>query len=175
MQPVSEVLKHRAWLLRLAQRLCGNSADADDHVQDVLMKYYDSFPEGKGAPPDDLRRMAWLSTTLRNHFRTSLRKKLVRVGASVDPTLESSMTPDEPPEPDSFTTVTGEEFGQAVGCLTEKQRRVLELSQQGKPQAETARELGIRVGAVAKRLFDARQRLRAELEQIIAARKGSTP
>jgi DNA-directed RNA polymerase specialized sigma24 family protein len=54
----SGVLQHRAWLLRLALRLCGSSADADDHVQDVLMKYHDNFPEGKGAPPDDLRRLA---------------------------------------------------------------------------------------------------------------------
>src|SRR4051812_36004164 len=106
------VLKHRAWLLRLAQRLCGSSADADDLVQDVSMKFIASFPEG--FPHDELRCMAWLSTTLKNTFRSNLRKKVVREGAIADPTLEAAVTPEGPGDPESFTTVTEEEYARAV-------------------------------------------------------------
>ena len=169
--PVVSVLRHRAWLLRLAQRLCGGRpADADDLVQDVLMKFISTFKEG--FPHDDARCMAWLATTLRNAFRSNLRKAVVREGAVADPTLEASVISGDEIEPDSFTTITDEEFDRALGCLSEKQLRVFELSHEGKSHAEIGQELGIKVGAVAKRLFDARKRLRDELQRIIDSRKG---
>lgn len=172
----SEVLKYRALLHRQAQRLCGSSAGADDLVQEVYMKYYEKFPDGRDAPVDEPRRVAWLFKTLQNSFRSNLRKKMVREGAVVDPTLEASVTPEESPDPESFMTITDAEFDRALVCLTEKQRRVLELNQQSRPHADIARELDIRVGTVAKRLFDARKRLRAELQRIIDTRhEGRTP
>jgi RNA polymerase sigma factor (sigma-70 family) len=115
-----------------------------------------------------------LSTTLKNNIRTSLRKKLVREGALVDPNFEASLAPD-PPDPNSFLTTTRQELDQAIGCLTARQLEVLELNQQGNPHADIAQKLDIKVGAVAKRLFDARKRLKAELQRIIAARKGGKP
>jgi len=124
------------------------------------------------APEDDARCMAWLATTLRNTFRSNLRKAMVRNSAATDPTLESAITPDEAAAPDSLETVTAEEFEQALKCLSEKQLRVFELSQAGKSHIEIGKELGIRTGAVAKRLFDARARLKAELQRIIASRTG---
>jgi len=135
------------------------------------MKFIAHFKDSP-APDDDARCMAWLATTLRNTFRSNLRKAMVRNSAAIDPTLESAMTPEEAAEPDSLETVTAEEFEQALKCLSEKQLRVFELSQAGKSHIEIAQELGIRTGAVAKRLFDARGRLKEELKRIIASRTG---
>jgi RNA polymerase sigma-70 factor (ECF subfamily) len=75
-------------------------------------------------------------------------------------------------DPDSFSTITDMEFDLALGCLTDTQRVTLELSQKGLSQIEVAKALATKPGTVAKRLFDARQRLRIELERIISERKG---
>jgi RNA polymerase sigma factor (sigma-70 family) len=60
-------------------------------------------------------------------------------------------------------TITNDELEAAMRTLSLKQRQVLEASAQGLRYAEIARELGIREGTVAKRVFDARKLLRAAL------------
>jgi RNA polymerase sigma-70 factor (ECF subfamily) len=161
--------KYQKWLFRLALRLCGRPADAEDLVQDVFMKFLKRF-ESSPPPEGDERIMAWLNTATRNAFRDNLRKLAVRRGVQDDPTLPTYVAPEEDPQPPSLG-VTEEELQQALDSLSEKLRSVLVLSQQGMSHAEIAGEVGIRVGAVGKRLHDARKRLRKKLDEIIAARK----
>lgn len=166
-----ELHKVREWLTRLARRLTGKPADADNLVQDVLMKFIQwqqepSFPTG-----DEARQRAWLATTMRNQFRTNLRKSVVRAGAATNPTLVD-MTTSQPTDdsPGLMGSVSPLEFDQAMAGLTEIQRKTLELNQQGKSLAQIGQELGKTPGAIAKRLFDARERLRVTLKRIVASR-----
>jgi RNA polymerase sigma factor (sigma-70 family) len=76
-----------------------------------------------------------------------------------------------PPRPEASeqpfsATISDQDLELAMQTLSLKQREVFEASARGLRYAEIARQLGIREGAVAKRIFDARKRLRAKLMQI---------
>lgn len=167
---LGSVYKYREWLYRLALRLCGGRADAEDLVQEVLMKYVSHFQKHPPPPEGDDRHMAWLGTTVRNAWRSKLRKARVRDAAAGDPTLEASTTPDPEEDVRPFRAIVDQELEKAFSCLTPNQWRVFELSQQGKSHAEIAKEVDIKVGTVAKRLFDARKALKKWLLQIIDER-----
>jgi len=168
--------KLRPWLLKRAQRLCYGRSDAEDLVQEVMTKYVAAFPEGE-EPPSDQRSMGWMATALNNAFISDLRKRAVHLRAEPDPTLLESLNPDrsDPPDRPLSATVSDEELELAMSCLSEKQREVFEASARGLRYAEIARELGIREGTVAKRIFDARKRLRAKLLELKNAQPTLAP
>src|SRR6185295_839866 len=156
----------RPWLLKRAQRLCYGRSDAEDLVQDVLAKYLDTFKDDQ--PLNEQSSMAWLATALKNAFISNIRKQSVHLKAEPDPALTVTLGL-VPPDPDTApfsTTVTDQELEQAMGSLSQKQREVFEASARGLRYAEIARELGLREGTVAKRIFDARRRLRAKLLEL---------
>jgi len=159
--------KLRPWLLKRAQRLCYGRSDAEDLVQEVMTKFVMAFPEGE-EPPTEQGSMGWMATALNNAFISDLRKKAVHLKAEPDPTLTDSLTPERPDPSESplSATVSDEELELAMSCLSQKQREVFEASARGLRYAEIARELQIREGTVAKRIFDARKRLRAKLLEV---------
>ncbi|HYV45996.1 MAG TPA: sigma factor-like helix-turn-helix DNA-binding protein [Myxococcaceae bacterium] len=75
----------------------------------------------------------------------------------------------EEPEMESYQ-VTAEFFVRAMGTLSPRQRTVMELMAVGEDHRMMAYQLGISPGAVAKRLFDARGKLRRVLRWLIAQR-----
>jgi len=141
-------------------------------VQDVLVKFVESFPRIVQSVPEYVC-MSWMATTLHNAFISRLRKERVR--QSMEPALvyewPVAVDPASPAELQLFQLVTDGELMQAMSALSQKQREAFEASVQGKRHAEIARELGIREGAVAKRIFDARRRLKRRL---LTRRGGST-
>jgi RNA polymerase sigma-70 factor, ECF subfamily len=147
-------------LLRRAQRVCYGRTDAEDLVQDVLAKYVVAFKDGP--LPGEQSSMAWLATALKNALISDLRKQGVQLRAEPDPTLQEALVP-EPSEPSLSATITDADLEEAVKSLSAKQREVFEASARGLRYAEIARELNIREGTVAKRIFDARKTLRAKL------------
>lgn len=167
--------KLRPWLLRRAQKLCYGRSDAEDLVQDVMAKYVAAFPEGE--EPSEQGSMGWMATALNNAFISELRKKAVQNKAEPDPALQESLGLEQadPPNRPLSTLVTDAELEEAMGCLSPKQREVFELSARNLRYAEIARELGIRENTVAKRIFDARKRLRAKLLEIRARNEKSKP
>jgi DNA-directed RNA polymerase specialized sigma24 family protein len=105
--------------------------------------------------------MAWMATALKNAFISSVRKAQVQKRADGDPTFAAATGVEkEAPGVLLSDTVTDAQLARAVGMLSRKQRDVFEANAAGKRYAEIAGELGINVNAVAKRLFDARARLR---------------
>jgi RNA polymerase sigma factor (sigma-70 family) len=158
---VSNLSKLRHWLLGRAQRLFHRSADAEDLVQDVIARYLRSFPEGESSPTEQ-QSMAWMATQLQNDFISRLRKERVQLRAEPDPALQEAIMPD-PGDPPLSQTITDEQLALAMEGLSPKQREVFEASASGLRYAEIAKKLGIREGAVAKRIFDARKRIRSTL------------
>lgn len=158
--------KLRPWLLKRARSMAYGRADPEDLVQDALAKYVVAF---KDAPQlSEQSSMAWLATALKNAFISDLRKRGVHLKAEPDPTLLEAVAP-APPDPSEqpfSATITDQDLELAMQSLSQKQREVFEASAKGLRYAEIARELGIREGAVAKRIFDARGRLRAKLMEI---------
>jgi len=152
--------KHRPWLLKQAQRMTAGAPEADDLVQDVLIKFTIHFRDRD--IPEESGCVAWMTTTLKNGFITILRKTQVEEKASSDPTLPPSVACEGAPEDAApfYESVTDDQLARAVAMLSRKQRAVFEAAGAGKRYAAIAEELGISINAVAKRLFDARMRLR---------------
>ena len=151
-------------LLRVALSLTGNGADAEDLVQDTLIRAYRAADRFDGAYP-----RAWLLTILRHTHLNRARVRrptLMQDGDSVESALERVA----PPAASAEEIVLGATFDQAVAAalaeLSENHRRVVELVDlQGLSYQEAADALGVPRGTVMSRLHRARARIRAALVQ----------
>lgn len=158
-------------LYRVAFSLTRHHADAQDLVQETLLRAYRAIGRFDGRHP-----RAWLLTILRNAHRNCQRGHRPDLLADHDSTfdrLESAAPaggdPGEAVIRGSFDTVV-------VSSLRElpvKLRRVVELVDiDGLTYGEAAETLGVPVGTVMSRLHRARRRLRSRL---LAAGMAGTP
>jgi RNA polymerase sigma-70 factor (ECF subfamily) len=159
----AETLPHLDTLYRVALRLTGDAASAEDLVQETMLKAlraWRSFRPGSNA-------RAWLITILRNQFINEWRARR-RAPAQVEfealPDLPSLTDPD--PEGRFFRELVDEEVLEAVDELPPDFREVLVLSDmEGLPYGEIAEALSIPVGTVKSRLFRARRILQGRLRR----------
>lgn len=158
-------------LLRVARTLTGSWPDAEDLVQDTLIRAYRALPSFDGAHP-----RAWLLTILRNtnlnsHRRQrpdlldaddSLERHRPAFGAAAAPSPEQTVTDRE----------LGTDLHQAVTALDAKFSTVLLLVDvDDLSYSEVAEVLGIAVGTVTSRLSRARRRVRHDLNTAAKSRK----
>lgn len=149
-------------LLRVARSLTRNDADAEDLVQDTLVRAYRSIGRFDGRHP-----RAWLLTILRNtHINRNRRRRPALLG---DPDLPPA--PRNEPVADECTDASVDaafdaEITAALAALDEPFRSVVQLVDvDGLSYAEAAEVLGIPTGTVMSRLHRARRRIRVRLEQ----------
>jgi RNA polymerase sigma-70 factor, ECF subfamily len=158
-----QVLPELSVLYRVARRLTGSSSDAEDLVQDTLLKAYRAFDRFDGRY---LR--AWLLTIMRNHHRNQLRKRRPDLlenevaerlpGRGQDARVDGV---DERAFHDDFDPVVRS----ALASLSSKHRAVIALVDlDGLTYREAAEVLGVPVGTVMSRLHRARGKVRAQLE-----------
>lgn len=150
-------------MLRVARTLTGSWADAEDLVQDALLRAYRSIDRFDGAHP-----RAWLLTIVRNaNINARRRQRPGLVDADMDletarPAFGAAVTPS--PEQMVTDRVFDDQVGQALATLGEKFRVVLLLIDVDQlTYAEVAALLDIPVGTVMSRLSRARDRLRVQL------------
>lgn len=160
-------------LLRVARTLTGGWADAEDLVQDTLIRAYRALGSFDGAHP-----RAWLLTILRNTNINSHRRQrpdLLDDGDSLErhtPAFGASATPS--PEQAVTDRELGEDLHSAVAALNPKFSTVLLLVDVDElSYAEVADVLGIAVGTVTSRLSRARKRLRSDLNATAKSRRSS--
>lgn len=142
-------------LRAFARTFCHHPNDADDLVQETLMRAiasFDQFTEGT-------RLKSWLFTIMRNTFSTKYRKG-ERETVGVPPNvLESLVT-----QPHQEWGVRSREVHAALMRLPESYREVLTLVVVlGESYEDTAAMCGCAVGTVKSRMNRARQRLREEM------------
>ncbi|MBI1966982.1 MAG: sigma-70 family RNA polymerase sigma factor [Gemmatimonadetes bacterium] len=161
-----EALVHLDALYRVALRLTGNGSDADDLVQETMLKAYrswDQYQLGTNAK-------GWLLTILRNSFINEYRRR-ARHPETVDvDTIEPFAVLSEEQEADPhgrfFDQIVDEEVQRAIDGLPEAFREALVLSDvEGLSYQDIAGILEVPVGTVKSRLFRARQMLKAKLYQ----------
>src|SRR5450432_2116280 len=143
-------------LASIARRLCGNSFDADDLVQDTIeraLRAGDRYTE-QGA------RRGWLATILRNRFRDRCR----RAQPSPSDELDQIAAP-EPTAPRMWEHLTDADIAEALVRLPHPFRRVYEMHAAGYAYADIARELGISINTVGTRLARARTKLKVILNE----------
>lgn len=158
-----QVLPEIEVLLRVANSLTRNHAEAEDLVQDTLLRAYRGIDRFDGRYP-----RAWLLTILRNtHINRNRRRRpdLLRdPDAATDRMLAGAAH-------DRTDASVDDEIDavvmSALESLKEPFRRVVELVDvDGLNYAEAAEVLDVPVGTVMSRLHRARTRMRKRLDKV---------
>lgn len=160
-------MSRRTLLLAQAMKVCRNASDAEDLVQDAILRFIQTF-EKVDALPDERRCEGWLVTTLFNLFYSQCRRRKVQAEGASDPRLsgENLVVPG-PATGVMYDELTDEQFAQAIDELSPKLRTTLEMHMDGRKYHEIAHAEGVPIGTVAKRLHDARARLKEILQRYI--------
>ena len=150
-------------LYRVGLSITRNPADAEDLVQDTLLRAYRSIERFDGRHP-----RAWLLTILRNAQINRVRRRRPELLRDPDETM--ARVADASTDGGSADTPLIERtFNSALGAafadLSDKFRDVVEMVDlNGLTYQEAADALGVPVGTVMSRLHRARTRMRKRLE-----------
>jgi RNA polymerase sigma-70 factor, ECF subfamily len=174
------VKRHTGKVFAVALRYARVRQDAEDIVQETFQNAFlhlDKF-EGKSA------FLTWLTRIAVNQALMLLRSRRSRRESSID-TLNSEEIaasllemPDPRPDPEANYVARErvEVLSAAIGKLRPTVRTAIELRELANLSTrETARRMGISVGAVKARVFHGRNRLRKTLRPFQNALKGETP
>lgn len=153
---------HLPVLLRVAGSLCRNNHDAEDLVQDTLIRAFKGLDGFDGAYP-----RAWLLTIMRNaNINRHRRQRPGLLHDAVD--LAGEVDRRNPPAPSAedvaATRAPAPWIADALRCLSPRHLHVVQLVDVGGlTYDEAAAALGIPAGTVMSRLHRARHRMRAHL------------
>lgn len=150
-------------MLRVARTLTGNPTDAEDLVQETVIRAFRALDRFDGAHP-----RAWLLTILRHtnmNMHRRQRPDLVEDWAAVQgarPAFGALGVPS--PEDHVMDEILEEDLEKAVSSLDARFRTVLLLVDVDRlTYAEAADALGVPVGTIMSRLSRARNRVRLQL------------
>jgi RNA polymerase sigma-70 factor (ECF subfamily) len=155
-QPEIEVLH------RVARTLTAQSADAEDIVQETLLRAYRSVHTFDGQ-----HARAWLLTILRNTEHNRHRKQQPELLHNVETTAHEQRSNRTFPSPEQFLidAALDNTVEEAFHALPKKLQIVVQLIDiEGLTHAEAAAFLTIPAGTVMSRLHRARTRIRRRLE-----------
>ena len=148
-------------LLRVARSMTRNAADAEDLVQDTMLRAFRGISRFDGRYP-----RAWLLTILRNaHVNRNRRRRpeLLR-DADAGTSLLETQTPYDSAEAVAVGQTFDHVVEDALARLPERYRRVVELvDMEGLSYRGAAESLGVPLGTVMSRLHRARRRIRDQL------------
>ncbi|MEM9130983.1 MAG: sigma-70 family RNA polymerase sigma factor [Actinomycetota bacterium] len=151
-------------LYRTAWSLTRSDSDAQDLVQDTLLRAYRAIDRFDGRYP-----RAWLLTIMRNANINRARKKKPDLLDDPDTTFERSVMFADTDDPEHLVMDTQFDATVEEGYrnLPEKFRQVVELVDlNGMSYQETADLLGVPVGTVMSRLHRARKRIRDHIDEV---------
>ncbi len=150
-------------MYRTARSLTGNHADAEDLVQDTLVRAFRAIERFDGRYP-----RAWLLTIMRNANINRARKKKPDLLDDPDLTFERSGNFAETATPESITVAPlfDAAVEDAFARLSPDFRQIVELVDlDGLAYQEAADVLDIPVGTVMSRLHRARRKIRDDIDE----------
>lgn len=162
----AQVLPHLDAAYRFARWLSRSASDAEDIVQDAVLRAFRGFETLRGSDAK-----AWLLTIVRNCHATanrqSARRALVPLPEEHDPHDGHAMiatTPD--PEHDSISRDDERTFTRLLAALADEHREVLVLREiEEMDYRQIAAVTNVPIGTVMSRLARARAALRAHWRQ----------
>jgi len=159
-----EALVHLDSLYRVALRLTGNPSEADDLVQETMLKAYRAWHQFKLGT----NAKGWLLTILRHAFINEYRRRTRHPETvdlnTIEPYSVFEELQDEDPQGTFFDRIVDDEVLRAIDELPEQFRETVVLSDvEGLSYEEIARLLEVPVGTVKSRLFRARRLLQQKL------------
>ena len=146
-------------LVRVARSLTSNAHDAEDLVQDTLLRAYQAIERFDGA-----HARAWLFTILRN---TNVNRNRKRRPGQLDDHRDAETVPEtRPSDPAELAEQSAfrDAVVAAIATLPERNRAVVELVEfDSCSYAEVALALAVPVGTVMSRLHRGRRQIREYL------------
>ena len=159
-------MPHRDGLRRLARRLTGNSTDAEDLVQEAILRGYSRREQVN----DRATVGAWLATILKNLFINERRRESARprvvplssLGVFAESVLNLPVTDTHTStEAVALNRCVAEAIFRAVDRLAPALRQALLLCDvEGLSYEEIAVSVGVPIGTVRSRIFRARAEVR---------------
>jgi len=151
-------------LYRVARSITRNPTDAEDLVQDTMLRAYKAILRFDGRHP-----RAWLLTIMRNAQINRVRRRRPELLRDPDATMDrlaDEDSDDADPEAQVLERGYSAAVENALNSLPEKFRSVVQLVDvQALSYQEAADILGVPTGTVMSRLHRARTRIRKHLEQ----------
>src|SRR4029077_18991581 len=168
-------------LYRRAYRILGNTADAEDAVQDALLAAYTHLDQFRG----QAQISTWLTTILLNCSRLQLRRRRRHVHVSSHESaaelqsvsLSERLADHRPtPEREFMEPELKTRLSHLHKQLSPTLRRTFQLRDiEGQSIRETARILGVPTGTVKAQSARARKRLEEFMRRTLRLRSGSLP
>jgi RNA polymerase sigma-70 factor (ECF subfamily) len=154
------VLPHLPACYNLARWLLRGAPDAEDCVQEAMVRALRAFDQFRGGEP-----RAWLFAIVRNCCYTQLRSRPRLPTESLEaPDAKEATDPRPDPEARLATLKEGDRVRRALEELPLEFREVLILKEfEELSYKEIAEVVGIPIGTVMSRLSRAREKLQAEL------------
>src|SRR3984885_6647443 len=168
--------RHSQRTLRTVLRITRNIADAEDTLQEALLKAYTHI----GQFDERSAFSSWLTRIAINAALMLLRKRRSQpvYGFEVDPEANDFRLPEPAetsynPEESCIQSTLENELAQAIRYLPPNLRAVMQIRyREDPPIAEIAKMLGISVSAVKSRLARARSQIRKRLGENRCLRRG---
>lgn len=152
--------KHESRMFAVALRMCANREDAQDCLQDAMLRIYKAMPSFKGQSSFS----TWAYRITMNTCLDDLRRKKVRKATSLDAMLDLGWSPVDPgdtPEKHADNAEMRRELSKAIQQLPEDMRAAIVLRDiQGFSYDEIAQMLDANVGTIKSRISRGRERLR---------------
>jgi RNA polymerase sigma-70 factor, ECF subfamily len=151
-------------LLRVARRMTGDVRDAEDLVQETLLRAYRAIERFDGRHP-----RAWLLTIQRNTWRNMNRRRrpvIADTAEELERVVAHGAEGRTGPEERVLAGVLEAELAVGLRRLSTQQRAVIVLVDvDGLSYREAAEVLGVPTGTVMSRLHRGRAKLRKHLER----------
>jgi len=157
--------KHESKMYAVALRMCKNREDAQDCLQDAMLRIYKALPTFKGQSSFS----TWAYRITMNTCLDDLRRKKVRQASSLDQMLEVGWAPvddNNTAERHLENSELKRNLSKAIQTLPEEMRAAVVLRDvQGFSYEEIANMLSTNVGTVKSRISRGREKLREILSR----------
>lgn len=151
---------HESRMYAVALRMCQNREDAQDCLQDAMIRIYKALPTFKG----ESSFSTWAYRITMNTCLDDLRKKKNRAASSLDALLDLGWSPadeENTPERKYSRMEMSREINRAIQSLPEDMRAAIVLRDiHGFSYEEIASMLSINIGTIKSRISRGREKLR---------------
>ncbi|MDD6882680.1 MAG: sigma-70 family RNA polymerase sigma factor [Eubacteriales bacterium] len=156
---------HERRMFAVALRMCGNHEDAQDCLQEAMLRVYRALASFKGQSSFS----TWVYRVTMNTCLDELRRRKMRKTTSLDGLLDSGWSPAEEldtPEHNAIRSEQRRTIERAIAALPEDMRAAIVLRDiQGFSYDDIAGMLDTNVGTIKSRISRGREKLRETLMQ----------
>ena len=154
---------HESRMYAVSLRMCGNREDAQDCLQEAMLRIYRAMSNFKGQSSF----ATWTYRITMNTCLDELRRRKLRTATSLDVLLDTGWSPTddgETPEQHSVASEQRRMLERAIADLPEDMRAAIVLRDvQGFSYDEIAKMLEANVGTIKSRISRGREKLREVL------------